>query len=105
MADYHSHWANPGYRYNEFSSDDKFKNYIDKQPGYLVLPGGDLLRYNPQPASEDFDSTKGETTKIKKCPDKYNWRNNMIQRIPTFFCHYDFNMYADRAECRTGRLA
>ena len=52
FADYHSHWPMKKRRYNEFSDDDKWSNYGDQVPGYLVKPGGKVDIYVPPPVWE-----------------------------------------------------
>ena len=49
VADYHSHWAKKGYRYNVFSKDDKWSNFIDHMAGYLIKPDGSIDVYVPPP--------------------------------------------------------
>jgi RHS repeat-associated protein len=68
FADYHTHWAKKGYRYNIFSNDDKWSNFINQMPGYLIKPDGGVDVYVPPPYWEvpsKFSPRMGYTGTIK----------------------------------------
>lgn len=60
-ADYHSHPRIPPYKYNRFSDSDMLSNDVMGLPGYLRIPNGSVLRYDPAPNG----SSSGTVTRVR----------------------------------------
>ncbi|WP_198291325.1 RHS repeat-associated core domain-containing protein [Methylosarcina fibrata] len=68
VADYHTHWAKNGYKYNIFSKDDKWSNFLNQTTGYLIKPDGSIDIYVPPPYWEvpsRFRYDMGYTGRVK----------------------------------------